>query len=298
MKRVKADKKTARFDSRAQPGTRKRPKLRRSTRQQHRQAAQVINLVSHPVLADALSMLRKVKTKNERFRQYADLVAQFLLMEATKDLPTASRRIKTPLARTTQQVLRSDVVHFVSILRAGLALWHRQYLPRSRVGTIGVVREEGEDVDLEAKLPKCHVYQEKLPPEIAKVKQVIVLDPMLASGVTAVAAIQRLVDRGVKPNNITFVCVIAAVAGVLKLHKHFNEVKIIGAAMDKHLTKNWYIYPGLGDFGCRFFGTDDWFHEMILRQAETGPKKKKKVTKVGKRMPGCSRVKKKKRKRT
>ena len=230
--------------------------LLRSTRKEQRAARKIIIVPEHPVLADALTMLRKASTHNERFRQYADRVSDFLMIEATRDLPTVNRRIITPLAASSQPRLETDVVQFVVILRAGLALWPRRFLPKSRVGTIGIVREETDALAQHENEPRIRVYQEKLPPEIAQSRLVIVLDPMLATGGTAVAAIQRLLAKGVKEQHITFVCVIAAVAGVLKLHQSFPKVKIVGGALDKHLTKTWYIYPGLGDFGCRFFGTD------------------------------------------
>jgi len=234
-----------------------RQNLRRSTSAEQNQARSIITIVDHPVLADALRKLREETTQNADFRRYAGLVAQFLLIEATKQLPMTTVTIKTPLTSARQRKLKSDVVYFVAILRAGLALWLQDFLPKSRMSTIGVVRDEATLSAATGVVPTVHVYQEKFPREIGLDKKVIVLDPMLASGETAVAAIDRLQQKGVEPGNITFVCVIASVYGVLRLHQAFPKVKIIGAALDNNMTRNWYIYPGLGDFGCRFFGTDD-----------------------------------------
>jgi len=222
-------------------------KLIRSTPQQQQEARRIIQIPNHPVLYDAITMLRKTTTNNERFRQYTDRAADFLMIEATRDLPLTSKRIETPLGHTTQSVLKSDVVRFVAILRAGLALWPRRFLPKSRMSTIGIVRDE--------ETAKPHLYQQKLDPAISG-KKIILLDPMLATGGSACAALALLVQKGVEPADVTFVCVIAAVAGVLFLHQEYPSVKIIGAALDNHLTTSYYIYPGLGDFGCRYFGTD------------------------------------------
>jgi uracil phosphoribosyltransferase len=199
----------------------------------------------HPLLAHKLSKLRDVKTEPKKFRELVREMAGLLAYEATADLKIDPVEIQTPLEVTTGFILK-EKIGLVPILRAGLGMvegiW--ELMPSSEVWHIGIYRDE--------KTLKPVEYYNKLPTE-PTVSVCLVLDPMLATGGSAVATVDVLKRWGV--NRIKFVGLIGAPEGVAQLQKHHPDVPIYLAAMDDHLNEVGYIVPGLGDAGDRQFGT-------------------------------------------
>lgn len=201
--------------------------------------------VTHPLVRDALRILRDRTTQPAKFRKYADIVGTILLLKMTEDLPTSSVEIDTPLEATTGDKLVPDSLTFVSILRAGLALRFFDFFPKSPHGTLGIRRLEHEGA-------RPELYMEKLPERIAE-HDVILFDPMLATGGSAVMALNILRERGVR--NIKFGCVITAPEGEQALLEAHPDVPIFTCARDRCLNDRKFICPGLGDFGDNYFGT-------------------------------------------
>ncbi len=199
----------------------------------------------HPLLAHKLSKLRDVKTEPKKFRELVREMAGLLAYEATADLKIDQVEVQTPLAVTTGYILK-EKIGLVPILRAGLGMvegiW--ELMPSSEVWHIGLYRDE--------KTLKPVEYYNKLPTE-PTVSVCLILDPMLATGGSAVATVDVLKRWGV--NRIKFVGLIGAPEGVAHLQKHHPDVPIYLAAMDDHLNEVGYIVPGLGDAGDRQFGT-------------------------------------------
>jgi len=204
-----------------------------------------IQVVNHPLIKEKMTRLRSSDTKSFMFRQLLDQIAQLLLFEVTKDLPVKEVPVKTPLAETTGYALDISSITVVPILRAGLGFLDAvlDLLPEANAGHIGLYRD--------AKTLKPIEYYCKMPPD--KEAQVIVIDPMLATGGSGEAAITMLKEKGYK--NIRFMCLVAAPEGVKVLNKAHPDVKIYAAALDDHLNDHGYIVPGLGDAGDRVFGT-------------------------------------------
>ena len=204
-----------------------------------------VHLISHPVLQHSLTLLRDKRTGIEEFRRHAAIVAQIVLLEATRDLPVSKKSVRTPLASCPGEQLKEDLV-LVPVLRAGLAMLGPalEILPRTPVGFIGLERDE--------RTALARAYYQKFPTDL-KNKRVIVLDPMLATGGSLIDTLARLRDRGAR--DICAACIVIAPEGVRALHKHYPEVAIHTAALDSHLNEAKYIVPGLGDFGDRYFGT-------------------------------------------
>ncbi|HOT97438.1 MAG TPA: uracil phosphoribosyltransferase [bacterium] len=204
-----------------------------------------VHLIHHPVLAHSLTLLRDRRTGTEEFRRHAAIVAQIVLLEATRTLPVKKKTVRTPLASIQGGQLTEDLV-LVPVLRAGLSLLNAalDILPGTPVGFIGLERDE--------RTALARTYYQKFPLEL-KHKHVIVLDPMLATGGSLIDTVARLYDRGVQ--DICAACVVAAPEGIAALHKSYTEVLIYTAAIDSHLDETKYIVPGLGDFGDRYFGT-------------------------------------------
>ncbi len=200
--------------------------------------------VEHPLIEDALSTLRDAATPHEEFRRLTKKLSSLLVFEASRDLPLRQVDIETPLERTTGGRLNAEIV-LVPVLRAGMGMLDvlLELFPGASVGYVGLERDEETAV--------ARRYYLKLPdlPD----RQVFLLDPMLASGGSALAAIEALKEQGAR--SIRLLCIVAAPEGVALLEKHCPDVSIYAAAIDRQLDERKYILPGLGDFGDRLFGT-------------------------------------------
>lgn len=205
-----------------------------------------VHVFNHPLIQHKLSFIRDKKTSSKDFRQLTSEVGMLMGYEITRDLPLEEVEVETPVEKTTCKRLAGKKVFFVPILRAGLGMVEGllSLIPSARVGHVGLYR------DPETLIP--HEYFVKLPKDCDK-RQCIVVDPMLATGGSAIAAINSLKLRGVK--EIKFMCLIAAPEGVEKLRKEHPDVEIFIAGLDSHLNDHGYIVPGLGDAGDRIFGT-------------------------------------------
>ncbi|MBV9862633.1 MAG: uracil phosphoribosyltransferase [Alphaproteobacteria bacterium] len=205
-----------------------------------------LTVVDHPLVQHKLSIMRDRGTSTSKFRRLMHEISLLLAYEATRDLALVETEIESPLERARVPVLSGKKLCFVSILRAGNGLLDGmlELVPSARVGHIGLYREPKSLQAIE--------YYLKLPADLAE-RNLIVVDPMLATGNSAVAAISRLTELGVRP--IKFVCLVAAPEGVANVQRVFPEVAIITAALDRCLDEHGYILPGLGDAGDRLFGT-------------------------------------------
>ena len=209
-----------------------------------RQPAPGLHLVEHPLVVHKLTEMRRVETPSERFRQLLTEISFLLTYEVTRDLPTRDERITTPLTEMDAPVLVEEPA-VISILRAGNGLLDgvQRVIPSARVGHVGLYRDHDT---LEAVEYYC-----KLPPIAGRT--VIVVDPMLATGNSAVAALDRVKADG--PADVRFLCLLAAPEGVAHLREAHPDVGIWTAALDDHLNEVGYIVPGLGDAGDRIYGT-------------------------------------------
>ena len=205
-----------------------------------------LSVIAHPLLQHKLTFLRREETSTAGFRRLVKEISQMLAYEVTRDLPTENMRIKTPITEFDSPVISGKKQCIVSILRAGNGMLDGmlELLPAARVGHIGLYRDPETLEPVE--------YYFKAPEDIAE-RLVIVVDPMLATGNSAVAAISRLKEYGV--TSLKFVCLLAAPEGVRNLLNHHPEVGITTAALDEKLNDHGYIVPGLGDAGDRIFGT-------------------------------------------
>lgn len=205
----------------------------------------MVNIMTHPLISHKLTIMRNKDTSVKDFRECAHEVALLLGYEATKDLKLKDYELETPIQKTTGKLIERQVA-LVPILRAGLGMVDAlmDLIPAAKIGHIGLYRNEETLEPVE--------YYCKLPTDIAE-RQVLVLDPMLATGGSAVAAINFIKKRGAK--NIKFVCIIAAPIGIETLRKAHPDVEIFCGALDEKLNENGYIIPGLGDAGDRLFGT-------------------------------------------
>jgi uracil phosphoribosyltransferase len=204
-----------------------------------------VTVVEHPVLADRLSVMRARETTHGDFRQALFEAAAIMAVEVARDLPVKEVEIETPLESTTGLRLRDEVA-VVPVLRAGLGMVEGflRLVPDARVGHVGIYRDEEEHVPID--------YYERLPPRLPTAR-VYVLDPMLATGGSAVHALQKLKRAGAK--QLELVCLVAAPQGVEAVQEAHPDVRIWTAAIDRELDENAYIRPGLGDAGDRVFGT-------------------------------------------
>ena len=200
----------------------------------------------HPLILHKLSILRDKGTSVKEFRELVSEIAMLMCYEATRDLPLEDVEIETPVAKATVKRIAGKKLAIVPILRAGLGMVDGMVsmMPNVKVGHIGLFR------DPETLEPVK--YYLKMPPDIEE-RDVIVVDPMLATGGSASAAIQFLKDDGVK--HIKLMCIIGAPEGVERMQKDHPDVDIYVAALDDHLNEHGYIVPGLGDAGDRIFGT-------------------------------------------
>jgi uracil phosphoribosyltransferase len=206
---------------------------------------ETLRVVEHPVLADRLSVLRDRDTSHGAFRQALFEAAAIMAVEVARGLPVKEVDIETPLESTTGLRL-ADEVAVVPVLRAGLGMVEGflRLLPDARVGHVGIYRDEEEHVPVD--------YYERLPPRLPNAR-VYVLDPMLATGGSAVHALHKLKRAGA--THLELVCLVAAPQGVEAVQNEHSDVTIWTAAVDRELDENAYIRPGLGDAGDRVFGT-------------------------------------------
>lgn len=205
-----------------------------------------VHLVTHPMIQHKLTFIRDKNTGSKEFRDLVEEVAMFLAYEVTRNLPLVDCEVETPVATAQAKVIAGKKLGVIPILRAGLGMVNGmlRLIPAAKVGHIGIYRDPDTLLPVE--------YYVKLPSDVAE-RELIVVDPMLATGGSAVAAINFLKQRGAQ--SIKFVCLIAAPLGIDKVHRHHPEVDIFTAAVDSHLNEHAYIVPGLGDAGDRLFGT-------------------------------------------
>ncbi|HJH00701.1 uracil phosphoribosyltransferase [Aerococcus urinaeequi] len=205
-------------------------------------------VIDHPLVQHKMAMLRDKDLGTKGFRELVNEITMFLGYEVTRDLSMEEIEIETPLVKTTQKVIAGKKLAIAPILRAGLGMVDGMLLlmPAAKVGHIGMFRDE------ETLQPQEYFF--KMPQDIEE-REVIVVDPMLATGGSAIMAIDSLVKRNVKAESIKFVCLVAAPEGVKALQDAYPEVDIFSGALDEKLNEDGYILPGLGDAGDRLFGT-------------------------------------------
>lgn len=205
-----------------------------------------IVVMDHPLLQHKIGIMRMKETSTKEFRALVSEVAMLIYYEASRNLPLADKEIETPLVKTTVKEIEGKKLCVVPILRAGMQMAEGvlQLTPNAKVGHIGLYRDE--------ETLEPHEYFCKLPQDITE-REVFVVDPMLATGGSAIAAIELLKRRGI--NKIRFLCLIAAPEGVEKLQAAHPDVNIFIGALDEKLNENGYILPGLGDAGDRIYGT-------------------------------------------
>ncbi len=203
-------------------------------------------VISHPLIQHKLSILRREDTSTKDFRELVNEIAMLMGYEVSRDLPLEEVEIQTPIIKTVQKQLSGKKLAIVPILRAGIGMVDGllSLVPAAKVGHIGMYRDEETLEPVE--------YLVKLPEDIDQ-RQIFVMDPMLATGGSAILAVDSLKKRGAA--NIKFVCLVAAPEGVKKLQDAHPDIDIYTASLDERLNENGYIVPGLGDAGDRLFGT-------------------------------------------
>jgi uracil phosphoribosyltransferase len=205
-----------------------------------------LTVLEHPLIQHKLTLLRDRNTSTRDFKQLVGEVAMLMAFEVTKGLPTESVEIETPLERMTGRKVSDKMLTLVPILRAGLGMAEgvAQLLPTARVGHIGMSRDEGSLEPVR--------YYTKLPAE-ERDRDYFVLDPMLATGGSATAAVTTLKTAGAR--RIRLLCLVAAPVGVRRMRESHPDVPVFTAALDRELNEQGFILPGLGDAGDRIFGT-------------------------------------------
>ena len=205
-----------------------------------------VTVFDHPLIQHKTTILRQKDTTNKEFREAVEEITMLMCYEALRDLPLEEIEIETPIKKTRKNILAGNKFAVVPILRAGLGMVNGllNLVPVAKVGHIGMYRDE------ETLLP--HEYYCKLPPDIDD-RLVVVVDPMLATGGSAIDAIAQIKSYGAK--HIKFLCIIAAPEGIKALTKAHPDVEVYCANVDECLNENGYIVPGLGDAGDRIFGT-------------------------------------------
>ena len=203
-------------------------------------------MITHPLVHDALMELRDARTAPPAFRRAANRISVLLAAEALRDLPASAATVTTPLGPADGRVVLTDVV-VVPVLRAGLGMLDAvlELLPTARVGHIGLQRDEATAI--------ASRYYSKLPPNLAD-SHVLMIDPMLATGGSAVAAIDLIKAAGAKA--ISMICIVSAPEGVSLLERAHPDVAVFTPVVDKELNTHKFIVPGLGDFGDRLYGTN------------------------------------------
>lgn len=204
-----------------------------------------VNIIDHPLIQHKLTIMRKKETSSADFRKLLEEITMLMGYEATRDLPLEDVEIETPIQKTVGKRLTGKKIAIVPVLRAGFGMVQGllDLIPSARIGVIGLYRdpETLKPVEYYCKLPNIEN------------RSFIIVDPMLATGGSSVAAIQMLKDRGVK--DIRLMCLVAAPEGVDTVNKAHPDVKIYTTAVDECLNEHGYIVPGLGDAGDRIFGT-------------------------------------------
>lgn len=205
-----------------------------------------IHVFDHPLIQHKLTYIRDINTGTKEFRELVDEVATLMAYEITRELPLEQVEVQTPVCKANSNVLAGKKLGIVPILRAGIGMVDGilKLIPAAKVGHIGLYRDPETLQPIE--------YYVKLPSDVS-VRDFILVDPMLATGGSAIAAVESLKSRGAK--NIKFMCLIAAPEGVKALTDAHPDVDIYIAAMDEKLDEKGYIVPGLGDAGDRLFGT-------------------------------------------
>ncbi|NCQ23326.1 MAG: uracil phosphoribosyltransferase [Rhodobacteraceae bacterium CG17_big_fil_post_rev_8_21_14_2_50_63_15] len=205
-----------------------------------------LTIVDHPLVQHKLTLMRQRETSTAGFRQLLREISQLLAYEITRNLPMTTRSIETPLMEMAAPVLAGRKLALISILRAGNGLLDGmlELIPSARVGFVGLYRDE------ETLQPVKYYF--KVPDQLDQ-RITIVVDPMLATGNSSVAAVQMLKDAGAR--DIRFLCLLAAPEGVARMAEAHPDVPIVSAALDQRLNDKGYILPGLGDAGDRMFGT-------------------------------------------
>ena len=203
-------------------------------------------VMDHPLIEQKIGIIRRKETGTKDFRQNISEIAMLIGYEATKDLKLEEVEIETPICKTTVKQLKGKKLALVPILRAGLGMVDGMLslIPAAKVGHIGLYRDPETLKPVE--------YYCKLPDPIAE-RTIVVCDPMLATGGSAIDAINQIKKHGGK--NIKFMCIIAAPEGLERLHREHPDIQIYVGALDRQLNENAYICPGLGDAGDRIFGT-------------------------------------------
>lgn len=205
-----------------------------------------LQVIDHPLIQHKLTIIRDKNTGTKYFREVVNEIARLLAYEVSREMPVEDVEIETPLVKSIQKQLAGKKVVIVPILRAGLGMVDGMLdlIPAAKVGHVGMYRDQETMEPVE--------YFVKLPSGLEE-RQMLVVDPMLATGGSAVAAIDALKKRGA--NNIKFVCLVAAPEGVKVLQEAHPDVDIYTAALDERLNEKGYILPGLGDAGDRLYGT-------------------------------------------
>ncbi|PYM88598.1 MAG: uracil phosphoribosyltransferase [Candidatus Rokuibacteriota bacterium] len=205
-----------------------------------------VHVIDHPLVQHKLSLMRMKSTSTSAFRNLLTEVSVLLAYEVTRDMPTHQVTVETPMARTSVPMLDGKKIVLISILRAGTGILDGilRLIPSARVGHVGLYRDPKTLTAVE--------YYFKVPREMSD-RDAIVVDPMLATGNSAVAAVERL--RETRPRSIKFVCLLTCPEGLKNFHSHHPDVPVYTAAIDSHLDEHGYIIPGLGDAGDRLYGT-------------------------------------------
>jgi uracil phosphoribosyltransferase len=210
------------------------------------QKSRQLHVIGHPLVQHKLTLMRRKETSTTNFRALLSEISMLLAYEVTRDFPVTMEEIETPLMTMSAPTLEGKKIVLISILRAGNGLLDGmlRILPSARVGHVGLYRNHETLEAVE--------YYFKVPSEMED-RDAIVLDPMLATGNSAVAAVERI--KKVNPRSVKFVCLLAAPEGVATFHERHPDVPVYTAALDERLNDKGYILPGLGDAGDRLFGT-------------------------------------------
>ena len=205
-----------------------------------------VHLIDHPLVQHKLTLMRRKDASTKSFRELLHEVSMLMAYEVLRDIPMHDVEVETPLEVTRGKAIDGKKLVFVSILRAGSGILDGMLavVPGARVGHIGLYRDPKTLIAVE--------YYFKLPTDLDE-RDVVVVDPMLATGHSAVAAVERLKESG--PKSIKFVCLLACPEGIAALHAEHPDVPIYTAAVDRELDEHGYIVPGMGDAGDRMFGT-------------------------------------------
>ena len=205
-------------------------------------------VLDHPLIQHKLTMIRDKNVGTKVFRETVKELATLMAYEVSRSMPLKDVEVETPIAKTTKKELAGKKVAIVPILRAGLGMVDgmTELIPAAKIGFIGMYRDE--------ETLKPHEYFVKLPNDITE-RQLFVVDPMLATGGSAIMAIDALKKRGCSEKNIKFACLVAAPEGVQAVREKFPDVDLYTCGLDYHLNDYGYIVPGLGDAGDRLFGT-------------------------------------------